>query len=201
MRAPCSDRAAATIFSKAHEGQSITEGKRTHFASFMMLFFGRLDAKKGWTKQLHLGRATQRQPACPPKNVEPMPVYDTVGDLPQIIHSPNISICSPRKTPAADDPVQREPRRHISVRDADWLLFRMERNREKSQIRQRTGGSSTRKQGIFTRESTRCEYRPASRLHRHGHRPRSFSVLPSATNISAAVLCDIIGQDVELRGE
>jgi len=29
--------------------------KTDPLASFMMLFFGRLDAKIGWTKQLHLG--------------------------------------------------------------------------------------------------------------------------------------------------
>src|SRR5258708_18402807 len=52
---PCSERTAAAIFSKAREGQSITDDERTQFASFMMLFFGRLDAEKGWTKQLHLG--------------------------------------------------------------------------------------------------------------------------------------------------
>jgi len=29
--------------------------KHDTFASYMMLFFGRLDAEKGWAKQLHLG--------------------------------------------------------------------------------------------------------------------------------------------------
>ena len=31
------------------------------FAAFMMLFFGQLDAAKGWTKQLHLGALAQHQ--------------------------------------------------------------------------------------------------------------------------------------------
>jgi len=52
---PCADEAAAGIFSKALAGQSVTPDERTQFASFMMLFFGHLDAEKGWTKQLHLG--------------------------------------------------------------------------------------------------------------------------------------------------
>ena len=52
---PCSEQVAAEIFSKAREGRVISEDEHIQFASFMMLFFGRLDAEKGWTKQLHLG--------------------------------------------------------------------------------------------------------------------------------------------------
>jgi glucuronate isomerase len=52
---PCSERVAAAIFSKAREGQSITEEEHEQFASFLMLFFAQLDSEKGWTKQLHLG--------------------------------------------------------------------------------------------------------------------------------------------------
>ena len=33
----------------------VTDSEADHFGGYMMLFFGRLDAKKGWTKQLHLG--------------------------------------------------------------------------------------------------------------------------------------------------
>jgi glucuronate isomerase len=52
---PSSERAAASVFSKAIEGEPVTEDEQTQFASFMMLYFGRLDSEKGWTKQLHLG--------------------------------------------------------------------------------------------------------------------------------------------------
>lgn len=52
---PCSDRQAAAIFAKARAGTIATEDEQEQFASFLMLFFGRLDAEKGWTKQLHLG--------------------------------------------------------------------------------------------------------------------------------------------------
>src|ERR1051326_5588663 len=51
----CSDRTAAEIFSKAQAQPAISEDERIKFASFMMFFFARLDAEKGWTKQLHLG--------------------------------------------------------------------------------------------------------------------------------------------------
>ena len=39
----------------ARDGQPRPPEEHEQFASYMMLFFGRLDAEKGWTKQLHLG--------------------------------------------------------------------------------------------------------------------------------------------------
>lgn len=51
----CSESTAATIFSKVLEGRQVTSEEHDAFASFMMFFFGQLDAEKGWTKQLHLG--------------------------------------------------------------------------------------------------------------------------------------------------
>jgi len=79
---PCSERAAAAIFAKAREGQSITDDERTHFASFMMLFFGRLDAEKGWTKQLHLGAQRNVNTAARLK-LGADAGFDTIGDFPQ----------------------------------------------------------------------------------------------------------------------
>ena len=79
---PCSDSSAAALFSKAREGRTITEEERIQFASFMMLFFARLDAEKGWTKQLHLGalRSVNSQAL---RQIGPDSGYDTVGDFPQ----------------------------------------------------------------------------------------------------------------------
>src|ERR1700681_2396517 len=82
---PCSERAAAAIFSKARGGQSIAEDERTQFASFMMLFFGRLDAEKGWTKQLHLGAHRNVNPPARRK-LGADAGYDAVGDFPQGAH-------------------------------------------------------------------------------------------------------------------
>ncbi len=79
---PCSERVAAAIFSKAHAGQPITEDERTQFASFMMLFFGRLDAEKGWTKQLHLG-AERNVNTVAHRTLGADSGFDAVGDLPQ----------------------------------------------------------------------------------------------------------------------
>ncbi len=79
---PCSERAAAAIFSKAREGQTISEEGRIQFASFLMLFFGRLDAEKGWTKQLHLG-ALRNVNAAARRRLGADTGYDAIGDFPQ----------------------------------------------------------------------------------------------------------------------
>lgn len=80
--APCSERAAAVIFAKARDGRSVTDDERTHFASFMMLFFGRIDAEKGWTKQLHLG-ALRNVNAAARLKLGADAGYDMIGDFPQ----------------------------------------------------------------------------------------------------------------------
>ncbi|MDH3718880.1 MAG: glucuronate isomerase [Planctomycetota bacterium] len=51
----CDERRAAAVFDKARAGRAADPDEHRQFASFMMLFFGRLDAERGWTKQLHLG--------------------------------------------------------------------------------------------------------------------------------------------------
>ena len=79
---PCSERAAAAIFSKVRGGKSIAEDERAQFRSFMMLFFGRLDADKGWTKQLHLGaRRGVNTQACHRLGADAG--FDMIGDFPQ----------------------------------------------------------------------------------------------------------------------
>jgi glucuronate isomerase len=80
---PCSEAAAASIFDKARGGASVTPDERVAFASYMMLFFGHLDADKGWTKQLHLGarrNANTRAFRAQGRDTG----YDSIGDLPQV---------------------------------------------------------------------------------------------------------------------
>jgi glucuronate isomerase len=50
-----SDQAATAIFDKARRGEAVSAEEHAQFASFLMLFFGQLDAARGWTKQIHLG--------------------------------------------------------------------------------------------------------------------------------------------------
>lgn len=82
---PCSDREAAAIFAKARAGRSISADQRTQFASFMMLFFGRLDANKGWTKQLHLG-AMRNVNSAARRKLGADAGYDSIGDFAQGRH-------------------------------------------------------------------------------------------------------------------
>lgn len=52
---PCTHAEAAAIFSKAKSGLAASADEQAKFATYLMLEFGRWDAAKGWTKQLHLG--------------------------------------------------------------------------------------------------------------------------------------------------
>ena len=52
---PFTEQQAAAIFSKARGGVAATPLEAEQFASYLLLYFGRLDAEKGWTKQLHIG--------------------------------------------------------------------------------------------------------------------------------------------------
>ncbi len=79
---PCSDEAAAAIFTRARQNNCVNQDERTQFASFMMLFFARLDAEKGWTKQLHLG-ARRNVNSAARRRLGPDSGFDTVGDFPQ----------------------------------------------------------------------------------------------------------------------
>lgn len=81
--ADCTDERAASIFDKARAGKAASPEDREAFASFMMVFFGHLDAEKGWTKQLHLGarrNANTRGFKAIGRDVG----YDSIGDLPQV---------------------------------------------------------------------------------------------------------------------
>jgi glucuronate isomerase len=80
---PCPEKAATATFENARNGKAISGGEAAQFASFMMLFFARLDAEKGWTKQLHLG-ALRNVNSAARNAIGPDTGYDTVGDFPQI---------------------------------------------------------------------------------------------------------------------
>jgi glucuronate isomerase len=81
--ADCSDEQARSIFLKARGGKAATTEEREAFASYMMVFFARLDAEKGWTKQLHLG-ARRNASSRVFKTLGRDTGYDSIGDLPQI---------------------------------------------------------------------------------------------------------------------
>ena len=82
---PCSDaEARRDLRRRARRAGRRPRPTTRSFASFMMLFFGRLDAEKGWTKQLHLGALPQRQHAARSRELGRDTGFDSIGDWPQI---------------------------------------------------------------------------------------------------------------------
>ncbi len=81
--APCAEPDAAEIFRRARAGQTATAKEHEHFASFVMLFLGRLDAEKGWTKQLHVG-AIRNMNTRQTEELGPNTGYDSIGDYHQV---------------------------------------------------------------------------------------------------------------------
>ncbi len=75
----CTEKTAAAIFAKARSGKPATGKEQSQFASYMMLLFGRLDAEKSWTKQLHLG-ASRNNNTRAWKQLGPDTGFDSVGD-------------------------------------------------------------------------------------------------------------------------
>jgi glucuronate isomerase len=51
----CSRQTAGAIFDKVRRGGSVAPSEHAQFATYLMVYFGQLDAGKGWTKQIHLG--------------------------------------------------------------------------------------------------------------------------------------------------
>ena len=78
----CSDAEAEAIFGRVRAGHEVLPAESAKFAGFLMLFFGRLDAKKGWTKQLHLG-AARNQNTRRLQTLGRDTGFDSIGDWPQ----------------------------------------------------------------------------------------------------------------------
>ncbi len=78
----CADNVAGEIFDQALRGGEIDPQKHEQYASNLMMHFGRWDAEKGWTKQLHLGALRNNNPrmlAAVGRDIG----YDSIGDWPQ----------------------------------------------------------------------------------------------------------------------
>jgi glucuronate isomerase len=78
----CPEPVATAVFDKARSGQAATPKEHAQFASFLMLYFGQLDAEKGWTKQLHLG-ARRNNNFRLMQQLGPDTGFDSIGDWPQ----------------------------------------------------------------------------------------------------------------------
>ncbi len=78
-----SDAQAAAIFDRARGGHAATPEEQAQFASNLMLYFGQLDAAKGWTKQLHLG-ARRGVNTRLTRQLGPDTGFDSMGDWTQV---------------------------------------------------------------------------------------------------------------------
>lgn len=83
LSADCTREQAAAIYDRARAGHAANPDEHAQFGSYLMRFFGRLDAAEGWTKQLHLGarRANNTRMFA---QVGPDTGFDSIGDWPQI---------------------------------------------------------------------------------------------------------------------
>jgi len=79
---PCTDEEAAMIFNKARSGKVASAEEKEKFSFYLMVFFGQLDAAKGWTKQLHLG-AFRNTNSAMVNRLGPDSGFDTIGDTAQ----------------------------------------------------------------------------------------------------------------------
>lgn len=77
-----SEADAAAIFQQVRTGHAADAEAYGQFASHLMLFFGRLNAQRGWTMQLHLG-ALRNANTRAFKQLGPDTGYDSLGDFPQ----------------------------------------------------------------------------------------------------------------------
>ncbi|MGC4054977.1 MAG: glucuronate isomerase, partial [Paludibaculum sp.] len=80
---PCTQAEAAEIFHQARACVAASPEDQAKWASFLMLFFGRWDAEKGWTKQLHLMARRSNNTRLFEK-LGPDTGFDSIGDWPQM---------------------------------------------------------------------------------------------------------------------
>jgi glucuronate isomerase len=79
---PCTEAQAAAIFDAARAGHAATPAQKQAFGFFIMLFLGRLDHQRGWTKQLHLGAIRDNNPRLMRRLGNDVGC-DSIGDFPQ----------------------------------------------------------------------------------------------------------------------
>lgn len=79
---PCTHTQAETIFHKARSGVAASPDEYEAFATFMMVYFGYLDSKRSWTKQLHLG-ALRSANTHRLRELGPDAGFDSIGDFSQ----------------------------------------------------------------------------------------------------------------------
>ncbi len=82
---PChfvNEAEAARIYDKARMGRAVSGEEQQQFATFILVHSGRLDAQKGWVKQLHLGPLRNNN-SRQLRALGPDAGFDSIGDWPQ----------------------------------------------------------------------------------------------------------------------
>lgn len=79
---PCTHAQAKMVFDAVRGGRAATPEEAVRYGSYLMLEFGRWDAARGWTKQLHLGALRNNNVRLLTK-LGPDTGFDSIGDFPQ----------------------------------------------------------------------------------------------------------------------
>jgi len=80
--ADCTETEASAIFTQARAGRAATSEQTAKWVWYVMVYLGRLDASRGWTKQLHLG-ALRNNNSRLLKRLGADAGVDSIGDFPQ----------------------------------------------------------------------------------------------------------------------
>jgi hypothetical protein len=111
---PCTHAEARRVFATARAGRVPSVEEQARYGSYLMLEFGRWDAARGWTKQLHLGALRSNNTRLLGR-LGPDTGFDSIGDFPQAL--PRCAGCD---GPApAHDPLQRQPGGQLRPRNDD----------------------------------------------------------------------------------
>jgi glucuronate isomerase len=193
----CPERTAAAIFSKARKGHAITAEERIQFASLMMLFFGRLDAEKGWTKQLHLG-AHRNVNTVARRTLGADVGYDAIGDFPQGEH-----LAAYLDLLSQENALPQMIIYNVNPRDTFQIATLIGSFQDGEQPGKLQYGSAwwflDQKEGIMAQLEALSNTGLLSRFIGMVTDSRSFMSYPRHEYFRR-ILCDIIGQEVE-RGE
>jgi glucuronate isomerase len=81
---PCTHAQAKAVFAAVRRGRAATAQEAARYGSYLMLEFGKWDAARGWTKQLHLGALRNNNTRLLAK-IGPDTGFDSIGDFPQAV--------------------------------------------------------------------------------------------------------------------
>ena len=80
----CTHSQAKMVFDAVRGGRAANPDELVRYGSYLMLEFGRWDAARGWTKQLHLGALRNNNTRLLTK-IGPDTGFDSIGDFPQAV--------------------------------------------------------------------------------------------------------------------